>query len=270
MNMATASRRDVLASLGLLAGSALASGCGQPNFLEPVASGDEPNPDDSPPASRQCWTYTKLDAAAVAETAYRIYPDGGCMYAVVGSVISTLAEEVGEPFRSFPIAMMRYGDGGIGHWGSLCGIINGGAALIGLFQSEKAKEVRESQITELCVWYETSSLPKYEPAEPQWADEAKPSIAGSVLCHVSMSRWCEVSGCGVFSMDRKERCRRLATDGAVKVVDILNRRLSGESEFRKTTRQVRACTECHGPQEQADAMVQMNCATCHQFEDEHP
>lgn len=268
--MTTVNRRDVLTSLGLLAGSTLASGCSQAISREPVASRGESKPDDSPTSPVEGWTYTELDPDAVAETAYRIYPDGGCMYAVVGSVIETLAENAGEPFRSFPVAMMRYGDGGIGHWGSLCGVINGGAALIGLVQGEKNKEQREAQINELCVWYETSSLPKYNPAEPKWADEAEPSIARSVLCHVSTARWCEVSGCGAFSMEKKERCRRLATDGAVKVVDILNRKLAGESEFRGTTQQVRACMECHGPQEQADAMVRMNCATCHQFEDKHP
>jgi hypothetical protein len=192
------------------------------------------------------------------------------MYAVTGSVILALAKEAGEPFQSFPISMMRYGDGGIGHWGSLCGVINGGAALIGLFQSEQEKERREAQIAELCVWYETSSLPKYVPAEPQWAADAEPSIAGSLLCHVSTAQWCEVSGCGAFSMAKKERCRRLATDGAIKIVDILNRNLEDAPQFRTITPKVRACVDCHGPQDQADAMVKMNCATCHQFEGEHP
>jgi hypothetical protein len=270
MNMTTVTRRDVLASVGILAGSAVVSGCAQAISREPVAPAEDPKSDESRAAPLKRWTYTKLDTEAVAETAYGIYPDGGCMYAVVGSVIHTLAERVGEPFRSFPLAMMRYGDGGIGHWGSLCGVINGGAALIGLFHSEKKKEVREALINELCVWYESSSLPQFEPAQPEWADEAEPSIAGSVLCHVSTARWCEVSGCGTVSMEKKERCRRLATDGAVKVVDLLNRRLAGESEFRATTPQVQKCIDCHGPQRQADAMVRMRCGTCHQFEDEHP
>jgi hypothetical protein len=269
--MKAISRREVFASLGVLGGSTLLAGCRGASLGEGNASAGEPESAHDPPAGPvPRWNYVQLDPRTVAETAYRIYPDGGCMYAVVGSVIHTLAEEAGEPFRSFPVAMMRYGDGGIGHWGSLCGVINGGAALIGLFQSEKEKQQREAQITELCVWYETSWLPQHEPAEPKWADEAEPSVAGSVLCHVSTARWCEASGCEAFSMEKKERCRRLATDGAVKVVDILNRRLEGRSEFRELTQPVQACIDCHGKQDLADAMGKMNCGTCHQFDDEHP
>jgi hypothetical protein len=211
-----------------------------------------------------------LDPAVVAQTAYRIYPEGGCMYAVVGSVILELAKKIGEPYRSFPIEMMRYGDGGVGAWGSLCGVVNGGSALIGLFQNEKAKTIREELITELCVWYETSSLPQYEPAEPKWADDAKPSIAGSLLCHVSIAQWCRAAECGAFSMEKKERCRRMAADGAGKVVGILNRAKTEESDFVELSAEVHGCIDCHGPKDMADAMGKMNCATCHAFDGDHP
>jgi hypothetical protein len=166
--------------------------------------------------------------------------------------------------------MMRYGDGGIGHWGSLCGVINGGAALIGLFQSEKDNRRREQLIRELCVWYETTLLPKYEPVEPKWADEVEPSVANSVLCHVSVAKWCESSGCGAFSMEKKERCRRLAADGAIKVTEMFNRQLAGDRGSIELTPEVKSCVECHGKKGQADALVQMNCTTCHQFEKKHP
>jgi hypothetical protein len=219
----------------------------------------------------QRWAYVRLDPAVVAETAYRIYPDGGCMYAVVGSVISTLARQVGEPFRSFPFEMMRYGDGGVGHWGSLCGVINGGAALLGLFRSEKEKRRREELITELCVWYETTPLPQYEPAVPLWADEAEASVAGSVLCHVSTAEWCKVSCLEVTSVEKKERCRRLATDGAMKIVEILNRNAEdGQCELAGLTPEVKSCVECHGRWDLADSMGKMRCASCHQMDEKHP
>lgn len=59
--------------------------------------------------------------------------------------------------------MMRYGDGRVGGWSTPCGVVDGAAALIGLFQSEKAKEKREELITEFCIWYEHSALPQYQP-----------------------------------------------------------------------------------------------------------
>jgi hypothetical protein len=216
------------------------------------------------------WTYVILDAPTVAETAYRIYPEGGCMYAVVGSVITELAKKVGDPFRSFPIEMMRYGDGGVGAWGSLCGVVNGGSALLGLFHGEKSKTTREELITELCIWYEKTALPQYEPAEPKWADDAEASVADSLLCHISTAQWCKVTECGAFSMEKKERCRRLAADGAAKVVGILNRAKMDESDFVELSDDVISCIDCHGPKDMADAMGKMNCATCHQFEGDHP
>ena len=120
----------------------------------------------SPLFTRSSWNYTKLDPQAIVARAYELYPDGGCMYAVVGSVIGTLAEQRGEPFRSFPIEMMRYGRSGVSSWGSLCGIVNGGSAVIGLFHHEKSKEARDAMIGEFCMWYETTLLPDFEPAKP--------------------------------------------------------------------------------------------------------
>ena len=150
--MRTISRRRALASFGLLGSSTLLAGCGRSSFVEAAASAGEPESCSRPPASPvPSWTYVILDAPTVAETAYRIYPEGGCMYAVVGGVITELAKKAGDPFRSFPIEMMRYGDGGVGAWGSLCGVVNGGSALLGLFHGEKSKTTREELINSTTV-----------------------------------------------------------------------------------------------------------------------
>ena len=262
------SRRRILGSLGVLSGYGFWTGFGQEVSADP---GKQHGTAEVPGEIQSSGAYEPLDPATVAETAYHIYPEGGCMYAVVGSVISQLANNVGEPFRTFPFDMMRYGDGGVGGWGSLCGIVNGGAALIGLFQRGKSKEVREALMTELCVWYETSSLPTYVPAEPQWADEAVPSVAGSVLCHVSTAKWCDATGLKAFSTEKKERCRRLAANVAIKIVEILNRKAEeGDVEFAGITAEVKSCIGCHGPKELGNAMGKMNCTTCHQLDEKHP
>ncbi|TWU35710.1 Split-Soret cytochrome c precursor [Novipirellula aureliae] len=216
------------------------------------------------------WNYKKLNPDDVADRAYRIYPDGGCMYSVVGGVLGALADKVDEPFRSFPIEMMRYGDGGMGGCGSLCGVINGGSAVIGMFHHEKPKEQREAMIAELVVWYESTPLPKYEPENPRWADDAPSSVAGSILCHISTNRWFEASGREAFSMEKKERCRRLAADGANKVVQLLNRDLDGVPILGELTPQVQSCIKCHGKEGMGKTMVKMSCGSCHPFEGGHP
>ena len=281
--MKSISRQTALSAFGAVGGATLLTGCGDVGLLTSVAEGkppakQKPRPSatdpttlgPSLPTATHNWKYVELEAAEVADRAYRIYPDGGCMYAVVGSVVTALSDKVGEPFRSFPINMMRYGDGGVGAWGSLCGVVNGGSALIGLFHNEQAKTTRGELIVELCVWYESSALPQYAPSQPEWADKAKPSIAGSLLCHVSTAQWCKNAECGAFTMEKKERCRRLAADGAAKVVGILNRASINESDFVELSAEVNACIDCHGPKDKGDAMGKMNRSTCHQFDGKHP
>ncbi|TWU38204.1 C-GCAxxG-C-C family protein [Novipirellula artificiosorum] len=258
--MSQINRRRAFTSLGMIGGATLFAGCKEAGLG--VATAQSP--------AVPLWNYVKLNSGEVADRTYRMYPEGGCMYSVVGGVLGALADKVGEPFRSFPIEMMRYGDGGVGGCGSLCGVINGGSALIGMFHNEKPKEQREAMIAELVVWYETTPLPHYKPAKPEWANDAIPSISGSILCHLSTGKWCEASGCEAFSMEKKERCRRLAADGASKLVELLNHDFDGVPILGELTPKVQSCIDCHGKQEMGNAMVKMNCASCHSFEGEHP
>ena len=88
------------------------------------------------------WKYVRLDPAATGELAYNSYSEGSCMYATVKSIAYQLAEKVGEPYSSFPFHMFKYGHGGVGGYGSVCGTLNGAAAVIGLLISEKSVQDR--------------------------------------------------------------------------------------------------------------------------------
>lgn len=248
-------RREVLARFGALGGGALlglgARGTGAPGGL------------DGRPSGAASWKYVPLDPVRVAETAYRFFPEGGCMYAMVGSVVVALADAVGEPFRSFPFEMMRYGEGGLGRWGAVCGVVNGAAALFGLFHSAKEREPRETLIGEFCTWYETTELPHYQPSQPGLGGSVARSVAGSVLCHVSLSQWCAASKFTPFSPQKMERCRRLTADGAMKAVDLLNRVARGQALDGSIAAATRQCVGCHGSQGRADAVGKMACAPCH-------
>jgi hypothetical protein len=281
-------RRRVLASLGMIGGSALLTGCGRQLSgdqdvsatgigksglaaeevvaASPAKAGVEP----LVVASRD-WTYRPLDPAAVGQLAYDIYPKGSWMYSVFGSVIMQLADSVGEPFRSFPIDMMRFGATGIGGWGSVCGVVNGCSALIGLFHSgEDVKKRREDLIADVCLWYEGEALPTFQPEKPALDVEIADSVSGSVLCHVSSGAWCKAAGCDAFSVERRERCRRLSAEGAMKVVQVLNDDASGQLDFVDLAPQVHSCIECHGKDNLRDSIGMMNCMSCHQFDSKHP
>ncbi len=224
MRVKPITRRQLLSSATLVTGTSMLTGCG--GFAESAAGPETtPVPEGArapQPAlpSSEVWAYIKLDPAVVAAEAYRLMPQGGCMYALFGGIVTTMAQLQGEPYRSFPVHMMKYGEGGVGLWGTLCGTLNGGAAIIGLFVPEK--EPRDRLIAELFSWYEATELPTYHPKDAKDSSPFPRSVARSVLCHVSLGRWCAASGNKIGSPEMKERCRRLTAEVAAKTVELLN------------------------------------------------
>jgi hypothetical protein len=272
MRKGEVSRRKILTSVGLAAGASLLAGCedtlqGSPPQAKAATS------ESNKPGSRDitvgtaAWQYVKLDPAEAAAQAYRLMSEGGCMYGVFAGILSLLARSHGEPFRSFPVHMMKYGEGGVGLWGSLCGTLNGGAAIIGLFERDKQR--RESLIAELFSWYERTALPNYRPKQKD-AQASSRSVAGSVLCHVSVGKWCKASGEEMGSPEMKERCRRLTADVAAKVVELLNGHLQTPCKFAGLSPEVNSCLSCHG-KERKDTLSKMQCGSCHQqLSTKHP
>ncbi len=209
------------------------------------------------------WNSILLDPAITADSAYKFYSEGSCMYATIKSVISQLAEKFGEPYVSFPYQMFRYGHGGIGGYGSVCGALNGAAALIGLFINDKA--VQDKMISDIFQWYEKEALPKFSPRNPNYNYTPPTSVSNSILCHSSNTNWSKISGFTVSSDERKERCRRLTGDVAEKVVRSLNNIYASayitniQSDETSNT-----CMSCHGNEGKLkNTAVKMNCNSCH-------
>jgi len=143
------------------------------------------------------WPYQALDPDEARVEAHYLYWNGkDCSSGVFGGLINKLAAAIGEPWTSLPMEILLFGRGGGVGWGSLCGTLNGGAALISLV-TDKASS--GPLITELWGWYTTEMLPtdtandfatngqylvhNYDEALPQ-------NISGSPLCHVSVTEWC--------------------------------------------------------------------------------
>ena len=247
---------------GIVAGSCALSSCAV-DKLATVSDGARKH--DFP------WAYRELEPDITAQRAYHIYEKGYCMYAVFASVVLQLAKERGEPYGSFPVDMMRYGGGGTAGWGSLCGALNGSAALIGLF-TETDEDLR-ILVDELFLWYEQTELPAYIPKKPTYNIDIPKSISASVLCHVSVTKWCRVSGHKAFSDPQKERCRRLAADTAGKTVEFLNAHFVGRtSATPQVNEETKQCRSCHtGGSEPQSFSGKMVCTSCHSINlDKHP
>lgn len=206
----------------------------------------------------QVLPYTKLDPEAVAELAYKNYYKGDCMYGVFASIVEALAEKVGEPFVSYPKTVTRYGAGGAMGWATLCGAPNGAAMAIYLVSKDPVP-----LIDEVFGYYEATPLPDYLPKQAKF--KIKPSVAESTLCHVSVSKWCDVTGLKAFSPERAERCAHLVASVAKKTVEVLNAQAAGQFKASfALPAAVQACRACHDKgSELENTRGKMNCLPCH-------
>lgn len=213
--------------------------------------------------SKTNWAYTPLDPAITAELAYKKYESGSCMYATFASIVSQFADKFGEPYASFPLHMMKYGHGGIGGFGTICGALNGASALIGLFVADKP--MQDSLINGLFRWYETAKLPEFRPQVAIMDFIPPTSVSNSTLCHASTTNWGKQAGYKVNSDQRKERCRRLTGDVASRVAVALNEYFSNNYTTQGHDNETaRTCMTCHGDNGKlVNTSGKMTCTSCH-------
>lgn len=245
-------RRHLLQRAGLLAGGTL---------IGSTTAGDsaEAGPPPDTATGEKPWAFRPVNYSACAQVAYETFPKGGCMYALVRGIVGVMAKKHGQPYASFPFAMMRYGHGGVGGYGSFCGALNGAAAVFGLFVHDKKQ--RDELIRSLCSWYENGSFPRYKPVGGDSLPQAKP---GSVLCHPSVTRWCKVAQCKIDDPKRKERCARLTADVTARTVDLLERHFASGPLTFNAQADVANCLSCHGKNKlQSDTSTFMGCQSCH-------
>ncbi len=215
-------------------------------------------PDAKPAAGGKTpWVYQPLEPDAVAERAFASYAKGHCMYGCFESIVGTLADRAGEPYRSFPFDMFVYGAGGVAGWGTLCGALNGAAAA---FQLLSAKP--QPLVDALFTWYEREPLPNYRPRGAKFPDVK--IAAGSPLCHASVSEWCKAAHKKTYTPERKERCGVLTASVAREAVVLLNAQAAGRTipaAFEKHTEECMSCHEQGGAQE--NSRGKMGCSSCH-------
>ncbi|MCP3941838.1 MAG: twin-arginine translocation signal domain-containing protein [Desulfobacteraceae bacterium] len=188
----------------------------------------------------------------------------GCASGVFGTIVGQLQETVigdpEHPYHGIPLSMMQWGAGGVAGFGSLCGVLNGAGAAIGLAcNNSDAKKY----ISDLLTWYSETALPIYP--SPKYKKSHGKSIARSNLCHVSVTNWCLASGYASGSSQRSDRCACLCADTASKVVEMLNSGVGGvlgNPRDKNTT-----CGSCHYQGNDFDAGQfthgKMDCNSCH-------
>jgi len=204
------------------------------------------------------WPYEQLDPQRSAELGHASFYEGACCYGTFKGIVGQLAEVHGAPFDSFPLDMMRYGEGGVTRWGSVCGTINGASAAINLVcQYADAKPL----INEIIAWYSATAMPIYV---PEGSDAIVTSVSDSPLCHASVTKWCKASHFSATSSERKERYARLVASVASKTVTVLNDHFQGTFvPQNQPADSVTHCMQCHGPNLMNNTLGKMDCSSCH-------
>ncbi|QGY47033.1 hypothetical protein GM418_26230 [Maribellus comscasis] len=253
-------------AMKIAAGAIIGGGAGVLTLTQ--AFKPEPLPEKKPQKlepgkSENNWKYAYLDPAISGQIAYDQYSVGSCMYASFYGVASQIAEKFGGEYASFPFDMMKYGHGGVGGFGTLCGALNGAAALIGLFVGDK--KMRDSLINDLFQWYENTQLPVFKPRKAVMDYTPASSVSHSTLCHASTINWGKASGFKIDSDERKERCRRLSGEVAAKVTTSLNSFFNDDYvTVYQNNDNAGTCLTCHGKEGKLNNISgKMDCNSCH-------
>jgi hypothetical protein len=203
------------------------------------------------------WAYAALDPDATGDRAFASYMKGHCMYGAFESIAGATAARLGGAYKEFPFEMFIYGAGGVNGWATLCGSLNGAAAAIQVLSPKP-----EPLIDALYAWYEREALPNYVPKAAKFPNVQ--SVAGSPLCHQSLTRWCAAAKKKTYSAERKERCGVLTAAVARQAVMLLNAQTAGkpiEAALSKPTTDCMSCHEKGGVLE--NTRGKMTCGGCH-------
>lgn len=262
-------RRNLLCGLGGLAvGGTLAS-------LVPSANAAEAPKIEAPAGRFQQvggdfgWPKQKLDPKEVAPICYDAYwhKEYACSYACFYGIIGVMGEKFGAPYNQFPFTMFEAFKGGISDYGTICGALAGAASAFALFWGRKE---RNAMVYELFRWYEQTALPIYNPGDAAqgFKGDLPTSVSESVLCHISVSKWCYANKIGAKSKQRSERCGRLSVDVCMKAIEIMNAKIDAGDKFKGAfakQESVVQCGACHQQKggESDWAKGVLNCTPCH-------
>ena len=138
-----------------------------------------------------------------------------------------------------PNGWYKYGSGGIGCWGTLCGVPNGAIAVLNLVGLHSAcqKSVLDFYSTtsfptaDLCGYSgQEGTVQAVTPANPMddVTEVLAHTIADSPICHISISKWCYAAGVSLGSKDsasrnyKNDRCGKICAEIAAHTARLIN------------------------------------------------
>lgn len=265
------SRRKFLVSAGTVAGAAAVASMG----LSKIAS-----PAEAASAVNVPWPYPTKAAdqpvpEAVARRAFEVYFKSGCAEATWWPMIEALAAKYPDSWGTLPQNIFRFGGGGVGGWGTVCGTVNGSSAVIGMVVGDGTH--RNNLIDAIMQYYANTALPTnaawksykgqlglvtpWAPATPPIQNVAS-STAHSPLCHSSLVQWTMTTGAKNGGPLQRDRCGKASFDLVYKTTELLNTYFQMAAPSAAPVAldpSVEACRTCHLTYTGA----KMACTSCH-------
>lgn len=265
------SRRKFLVSAGTVAAAAGLAGVGLAKSAEPAAAAGTLPP----------WPYPTVAAdqpvpETLARRAYEVYYSSGCAEATWWPIVEFLGQKSDAAYTStwatLPRNVFKFGGGGVGGWGTLCGTCNGSCAIIAMcggaskITDEVMQYYAETPIPTNGIdkavavgWTPTPIAPAVTIAQP--LPNVPTSKAHSQLCHASLSQWTMMTGKADGSPEQKDRCAKACYDMVLKTTTLLNAYFLDKTNLPAGTLDatVAGCqVGCH-----TSAKGKMACDSCH-------
>lgn len=168
-------------------------------------------------------------------------------------------------YNQIPRGLFNYGGGGVNAWRNICGVANGGAAMLKIVTNDG------NTIDQYLTWFERTPFPSnaaYEAYDAGgWTltgkqvpkDNAPSSVGKGLLCHSTHGRWLEAAGgadgawvatqfAGNVGDAGSDRCAKLVYDCVYKVCELINAWAVGPVAAAKLDPSVGMCltSGCHG------------------------
>jgi hypothetical protein len=265
------SRRKFLTGAGAVVGAATVSGlvlAKDPSTAEAAATVNVPWPYPADPGLQP-------DPETLARRGFETFNASGCCEGTWWPLVEYLAALYPDTWGTVPKNMFRFGGGGIAGWGTICGTLNGSAALIGMTVANGTH--RTNLTNAIFQYYATTPLPTndaykshlgqlglpstWDPAVRIPIDNAPTSTADSPLCHASLVQWTMTTGASDGGPLQKDRCGKAVFDVMFKNVQLLNAYFTAASAPSvPLDPSVAACGACHVTYTGA----KMACSSCHE------
>lgn len=168
--------------------------------------------------------------------------------------------------------MFEHAGHGYAGSGTLCGTLGVSSCLINLVLHDDHYGYM-AVIDHLMKWYSGMQFPTTRFDHLSRFPKQVQEQAMTPLCHTAVSKWALSAGVDVDSMEKFERCAKVAGEVIYMTVHTINEYLAGKWAPAKwaPSEETGKCLQCHGPEAfrkdedgMHNQMGQMDCMLCHE------